>query len=295
MFILWVLFTSTAALYSKSFLKSTPLPFTLTAAQGFIGMVGNYWLLMLSEGSVSLVQGNPFDICIVLGAHIMGTAMTNEATVSVEASFVNTLKAAEPLCAVFLSKYVLQQEMTFLTYGSLITIVIGVALACTTEFHFQWNGFLNTMGSNLCFTSRATYTKKLINKDKTLSSQSIFWCISTFTFICAFFPMLYEIHSKDLLHKLLQPDPIHSLIKAIISHYMYNILSFYLVVELDALSYSVGNSVKRLITIYCSVLYFKNPVSLLNLISSFVAVFGVFIYSYDRDQVKKREMKKLVL
>eukprot|EP01124_Arcella_intermedia_P019782 TRINITY_DN2712_c0_g1_i2.p4 TRINITY_DN2712_c0_g1~~TRINITY_DN2712_c0_g1_i2.p4 ORF type:complete len:108 (+),score=35.69 TRINITY_DN2712_c0_g1_i2:708-1031(+) len=107
--------------------------------------------------------------------------------------------------------------------------------------------------------------------------------------------MLYEIHSKDLLHKLLQPDPIHSLIKAIISHYMYNILSFYLVVELDALSYSVGNSVKRLITIYCSVLYFKNPVSLLNLISSFVAVFGVFIYSYDRDQVKKREMKKLVL
>jgi len=76
--------------------------------------------------------------------------------------------------------------------------------------------------------------------------------------------------------------------KAVISHYMYNILSFFLVVEVDALTYSVGNSVKRLVTIYSSILYFRNPVTILNMIASVLAVGGVFLYSYDREKVQQR-------
>lgn len=64
-----------------------------------------------------------------------------------------------------------------------------------------------------------------------------------------------------------------------LSHYGYNYFSFILVAEVSSLTYSIGNSVKRLVTIYGSVIYFRNHVSTLNLVASLVAVAGVALYS----------------
>jgi len=284
LFFLWVFFTGTAALYSKAYLNVQQMPYLLTMAQGFIGLTLNYLYLKWRHGTIQPLSGNLIDVLLVLSSHLVGTTMTNYATLLVHASFVNTLKASEPLCAVFLAKFVLNEQMTPLTYVSLVIIVVGVILACTTEFDFEWFGFLYAMGSNLFFTTRATFTKKLIAKDKSLNSQTIFLYISGITCLFTAIPAAWEIYTHDQTND----EAFNLLILAIVSHYLYNILGFFLVVEVDALTYSVGNSVKRLVTIYSAVLYFQNPVTPLNMMASVVAVGGVFLYSYDRDRVVRR-------
>lgn len=59
-----------------------------------------------------------------------------------------------------------------------------------------------------------------------------------------------------------------------------------------ALTYSIGNSLKRLVTIYGSILYFRNPVSLLNALSSLVAVGGVALYSWEEERMKQRRQEQ---
>lgn len=44
-------------------------------------------------------------------------------------------------------------------------------------------------------------------------------------------------------------------------------------------SFSVGNSMKRVAVVVASVLFFKNPVSLMNWIGTFVAIIGTLLYS----------------
>jgi solute carrier family 35 protein E1 len=57
-------------------------------------------------------------------------------------------------------------------------------------------------------------------------------------------------------------------------------MSFWLVVHLSPITYSVGNSAKRLVTILASIIYFSNPVSPLNVLSSMIAILGVMLYRY---------------
>jgi solute carrier family 35 protein E1 len=84
------------------------------------------------------------------------------------------------------------------------------------------------------------------------------------------------------------------LIQAMLSHCIYNMVSFSLLGQMTALTYSVGNSIKRLIIIYCSILYFGNPVTHLNMLGSLIAVLGVFIYSYEPELNAKRKPKPTI-
>jgi len=69
---------------------------------------------------------------------------------------------------------------------------------------------------------------------------------------------------------------------ASLTHYFYNTIGFYLLSEIEALTYSVCHSMKRLLAIYFALLYFRNKVSLENTIAALVAVGGAFLYAYDR-------------
>jgi len=231
---------------------------------------------------------------VIVVMHCLGTVLTDVATRFSSASFVNTLKAADPLYTVVLAKYFLREHFTPLTYFSLLIIVGGVFLTCITEFEFVITGFVASIIANTCFPLRTTFTKKILN-DIPDSHQVIFFFVSLFTFLAGIIPSIIEAYfAEDSLLEILE---VHSntfgyFFKALICHYLYNMISFSLLGEISALTYSVGNSVKRLIIIYASVLYFNNPVTNLNLLGSFIAVGGVFLYSYDREQRMKVKMKQ---
>jgi len=283
-----------AALYSKAFLQLASAPMLLTLMQAALGSLGSFlWLSKGGRQPVPSLSGGTVAVLAVILTHFVGTALTNVSTLFSSASFVNTIKAADPLFAVVFARLVLGQRFSALTHLSLVIIVVGIIIACTTEFKFEFNGFWTVMLSNACFPLRAIYTKKLLTESPTpLSGQTIFFWLSFTTLLVSIPFSLYEFVFHREAYTTIAAGGLAAryLGLAVLMHYGYNALSFILVAEVQPLTYSIGNSVKRLVTIYGSILYFRNPVSTFNLASSAVAVAGVFLYSWEEERVRKAKL-----
>lgn len=285
---MWVLTTAVAALYVKEWVQMFKLPFLVTFAQSLVGsiLMGLY-LWFTNNLRPILIRGSHFDVVNILGGHALGTLLTNMANLQSSASFVNTLKACDPLFALIFAKFILKQQFSPLTHVSLIMIVFGIILACTTEFAFHFSGLALALISTGFFVIRSVCTKKLL-VECPLDGQNIFFQISIFTAVTTGVMSIMEWFFSSPID-FSAPEFIPLLFKASVTHWSYNILSFWLVTHLSAMTYSVGNSVKRLITIYSSILYFRNPVSWLNALASLVAVAGVFLYSFEEARDKEKE------
>ena len=58
---------------------------------------------------------------------------------------------------------------------------------------------------------------------------------------------------------------------------------------MSPVTFSVGNTMKRVAVVVSSVLFFKNPVALLNWVGSGIAVAGTFLYSVAKEKAAKEE------
>ena len=65
-------------------------------------------------------------------------------------------------------------------------------------------------------------------------------------------------------------------------HYLQNISSIYFLAHVSVLSHQVAQSLKRLLVIACSVLYFHTPVTALNCAGMSLALVGFFAYSLTK-------------
>lgn len=57
-------------------------------------------------------------------------------------------------------------------------------------------------------------------------------------------------------------------------------------------TFSVGNTMKRVAVVISSILFFKNPISLLNGIGSSVAVLGTLLYSLAKGKAAEDKKKR---
>jgi solute carrier family 35 protein E1 len=61
---------------------------------------------------------------------------------------------------------------------------------------------------------------------------------------------------------------------------------------ISPVTFSVGNTMKRVAVVVSSIMFFKNPVSLLNWVGSAVAIAGTYMYTLATDKQKEEEKKK---
>lgn len=57
-------------------------------------------------------------------------------------------------------------------------------------------------------------------------------------------------------------------------------------------TFSVGNTMKRVAVVVSSVMFFRNPVSVLNWVGSGVAILGTYLYSLATDKAKAEAAAK---
>ena len=81
----------------------------------------------------------------------------------VTASFAETVKSAEPITSVVLAYVILKEVESVPTYMCLIPVCAGVACSCLHDDSFNTFGFVCAALSNVCFSGRAVYAKKLMN------------------------------------------------------------------------------------------------------------------------------------
>lgn len=289
MFAIWYMLNIYFNIFNKQVLKVFPHPVTLTAFQFGCGtfLVLLMWTLNLHPKPK--INKSQFTAIFLLGlGHTLGNLLTNISIGKVAVSFTHTIKAMEPFFTVLLSALFFGEIPSLWIVSSLLPIVGGVALASFTEVSFNWIGFGSAMASNLTNQTRNVFSKKLMaNKEERVDNINLFSIITIISFLLLtpaaiilegvkFSPSYWQYAASQGL------DVKQLCIRALLSGFCfhtYQQVSYMILQMVSPVTHAVGNSVKRVVVIVSSVIFFQTPVSPINSLGTALALAGVFLYS----------------
>ncbi|CAI9118010.1 OLC1v1019509C1 [Oldenlandia corymbosa var. corymbosa] len=146
-------------------------------------------------------------------------------------------------------------------------MVFGCSLAAITEVSFNFGGLWGAMISDVGFVLRNIYSKKGLQNWNEVDGLNLYGWIGIISFLYLF-PV--AIFVDDSQRARLQSS--------------YQALD-----DISPLTFSVGNTMKRVVVIVATVLVFRNPVRPLNALGSAVAKFGTFLYSQATAKKPKKQ------
>eukprot|EP00887_Chlorella_sp_A99_P004456 scaffold30.g4456.t1 len=283
---LWYAFNIVFNLLNKSTLNLFPAPwflatFQLAASAIFMGVL---WLTRLQP----LPQISKRMLVALLPVALFHTVG------HMAVSFAHVVKAAEPVLSVVLAQAILGETYPYYVWLSLLPIIAGTSLSAMKEVSFAWGGFNNAMISNVGMVLRNIYSKKSLGDFKArawrrrrrrlidginlfalLSIISFFYCLPcAWVLEGAKWPALWEAGVAAAGGAA----PFWKLLAAGGASYMV------LDQGISPVTFSVGNTMKRIAVVLSSVLFFRNPVSALNWVGSMVAMLGTGLYSLAKQR-----------
>jgi len=307
--------------YNKQLLRVFPYPLTCTALHFLTGslLAITMWTFGLHERP-KIEPGALKSVSPLAGIHVLGNVLTNVSLRAVAVSFTHTVKALEPFFSVIMSFIFLGSVPTIPVAASLVPIVVGVALASTSELTFNWTGFLAALGSNITFQSRNVLSKKFMLKGSSyvlfhtrildyltrfhtstcagkagLDNINLFSILTIMSFlILAPIAILVEgvIVTPQAVQTLQAEGMLVKAIVASVSFHAYQQISYLILQRVTPVTHSVGNCVKRVVVIVASVIAFNATVSKQNAFGTALALFGVFLYSQAKRMSDKKAVKK---
>ncbi|XP_002523987.2 xylulose 5-phosphate/phosphate translocator, chloroplastic [Ricinus communis] len=273
-------------IYNKKALNVFPFPWFLASFQLFVGSI---WMLIL--WSLKLQQcpkiSKPFIIAL-LGPALFHTIGHISACVSfskVAVSFTHVIKSSEPVFSVVFSS-ILGDTYPLKVWLSILPIVLGCSLAAVTEVSFNFQGLWGALISNVGFVFRNIYSKKSLQSFKEVNGLNLYGWISIISLIYLL-PVAVFVEGSQWIqgyHKAIEAVGRSStfyiwvLLSGIFYH-LYNQSSYQALDDISPLTFSVGNTMKRVVVIVSTVLVFRNPVRPLNAVGSAIAILGTFLYS----------------
>ncbi|KZV23923.1 phosphoenolpyruvate/phosphate translocator 2, chloroplastic-like [Dorcoceras hygrometricum] len=299
MFAIWYLLNIYFNIFNKQVLKVYPFPATVTAFQFGCGTVLIFlmWALKLNPTpKLSWSQLGP--IFLLAFGHTAGNLLTNISIGTVAVSFTHTIKAMEPFFTVLLAALFLGESPSLWVAASLVPVVGGVALASFTEASFNWIGFNSAMASNLTNQTRNVFSKKIMVKmEGTLDNINLFSLITVISFLllapAAILQEGVKFSPSYLQHAASQGLNVKELFtRALLSGFCfhaYQQVSYMILQMVSPVTHAVGNSLKRVVVIVSSIIFFRTPVSPMNALGTGLALAGVFLYSRAKRIKPKKE------
>ena len=286
LFASWYYFSIAFNVYQKAILKAVPMPLTVTFFELAVGsaLAGACWLVGLKSKPV-MKMNMLKPLAVLGGVHMLGNALTNVSLGKVAVSFTHTIKALEPVFSVGLSAAFTGVVPSLALVATLVPIIGGVAIASATEVSFNMPGFIAAMGSNLTFQSRNVLSKKMMggSEIKKLDYTDLLSLITIMAMIASLpLALAFESSMMNMPTIMAGGMPLGVLGKNIfmasLCFQLYQAFSFLVLERVTPVTHSVGNSLKRVFVIACSVIIFRNPVSMTNIAGTALAIFGVFMY-----------------
>ncbi|XP_010453962.1 PREDICTED: xylulose 5-phosphate/phosphate translocator, chloroplastic-like isoform X2 [Camelina sativa] len=294
---LWYFQNIVFNIFNKKALNVFPYPWLLASFQLFAGSI---WMLILWSFKLYPCPkiSKPF-IVALLGPALFHTVGHISACVSfskVAVSFTHVIKSAEPVFSVIFSS-LLGDSYPIAVWLSILPIVMGCSLAAVTEVSFNLGGLSGAMISNVGFVLRNIYSKRSLQSVKEIDGLNLYGCISILSLLYLF-PVAIFVEGSHWVpgyHKAIasvgKPSTFYFwvLLSGVFYH-LYNQSSYQALDEISPLTFSVGNTMKRVVVIVSTVLVFRNPVRPLNALGSAIAIFGTFLYSQATAKKKKIEV-----
>lgn len=294
---LWYAFNIMFNLLNKSTLNLFPAPWFLATFQLMSSAVFMcvLWALRLQP----LPQVSWADLRALAPVALFHTIGHVSACVSfsqMAVSFAHVVKSAEPVLSVVLAQVILGEKYPPYVWLSLLPIIAGCSLAAMKEVSFAWGGFNNAMISNVGMVLRNIYSKKFLGQLKLdginlfaiLSIMSVFYCLP-----CA---LVFEGFKGGVNNwapmwdsAVLAAGGMGAWAKLLAAgglfYHLYNQASYMVLDQgISPVTFSVGNTMKRVAVVVSSVIFFKNPVSALNWVGSLMAMMGTGLYSLAKQK-----------
>ncbi|KAJ9680195.1 hypothetical protein PVL29_019483 [Vitis rotundifolia] len=285
-------------IYNKKVLNLFPFPWLLASFQLFVGSV---WMLILWSFKLQPCPkiSKPF-IVALLGPALFHTIGHISACVSfskVAVSFTHVIKSSEPVFSVIFSTILGDNTYPLRVWLSILPIVLGCSLAAVTEVSFNLQGLWGALISNVGFVLRNIYSKRSLESFKEVNGLNLYGWISIISLLYLF-PVAIFVEGAQWVegyHRAIQAvgKPTTFYIWVMLSgvfYHLYNQSSYQALDDISPLTFSVGNTMKRVVVIVATVLVFRNPVKPLNALGSAIAIFGTFLYS---QATSKKSPKKI--
>jgi len=218
----------------------------------------------------------------LIAVYTVGFCLTNGSFGKVNASFVDTIKAGEPIATVLLTVICLPGErVTALVFLSLLPIVAGVATSSLSEASFNLLGFCMAMGSNLCFSARSICAKLLRSSlGKQMDNANLFVYINLYGArallpfaIYAEGPLLLNVLSGKMGDKAQRFFVMNG-----VFYYLNNQMNFLVLEKVDAVTHGLINCGRRVANICFAIVWFGTAVTMYNGVGITLALSGAYAY-----------------
>ncbi|KAL2322595.1 hypothetical protein Fmac_026974 [Flemingia macrophylla] len=272
-------------IYNKKVLNAYPYPWltsTLSLACGSLMMLIS-WATRIAEAPKTDIEfwKSLFPVAV---AHTIGHVAATVSMSKVAVSFTHIIKSGEPAFSVLVSRFILGETFPVPVYLSLLPIIGGCALAAVTELNFNMTGFMGAMISNLAFVFRNIFSKKGM-KGKSVSGMNYYACLSILSLailtpfaIAVEGPQMWAAGYQTAISQI-GPQFIWWVAAQSVFYHLYNQVSYMSLDEISPLTFSIGNTMKRISVIVSSIIIFRTPVQPINALGAAIAILGTFLYS----------------
>ncbi|KAG0628215.1 hypothetical protein M758_1G009700 [Ceratodon purpureus] len=285
-FAVWWSLNAVFNIYNKKVLNAFPFPWltsVLSLAMGSTIMLALWGLRFVEPPDVDaefLKALAPVSILHTIG-FVAATVSLSHITVSSH----HIIKSLEPACSVIISRLFMGEDFSLAVYLSLLPVIGGCGLAAATELNFSMIGFLGAMISNVTFVLRNIASKKGMRKGKQVGGMNYYACLSMMSCVLLV-PFALAVEGPKLwvagwdaaIQSVGKQFPLWVVLQCVLYH-LHNQVSYMSLDQISPLSFSIGNTMKRVTVIVTSILIFRTPVSPINALGAAIAIFGTFLYS----------------
>lgn len=292
LFVLWYAFSVGFGVFNKQVLNVFPYPTTLTLLNLAVGscLACFMWVTGIQKRP-SVTKDMLLRIAPLAVVHTIGNLLTNISLGKVAVSFTHTIKSCEPFFSVILSAIFLGDIPSVALVLSLVPLVGGIALASFTEPSFNWVGLFAALGSNITFTSRNVFSKKVMGSVKNSLDNINLFSIITIMSMCMCAPITMAMDGWQLTPAAISNGAFSNVAsKALMAGFCfhaYQQLSYMVLQNVTPVTHSVGKCIKSVVVIVASIIVFQNPIGPLNMLGTAIALLGVCLYSYVKISQKK--------
>ena len=196
-------------------------------------------------------------------------------------------QSSEPVFSVVMSTLLMRESYSPWVWLSLVPIVLGCSLSAMKEVSLGLGGVTGAMTSNVAFVLRNIFSKREMEKLKDVDGINFYGVISIISMLYLAPVALVVEGSKwsagwaAALGSGFTPFDLVKLIGASgLFYHLYNQSSFMcLDAGISPVSFSVANSMKRVVVIVSSIIFFRNFVAPLNWAGMAMACVGAYLYT----------------
>jgi solute carrier family 35 protein E1 len=196
-------------------------------------------------------------------------------------SFAQAVKTLQPLFATLLSAVFLRERSSTRRVVSLLLLLLGVAIATTTEVSFSAIGFVCTLGSCFAQALQSVLSKSLLVHNR-ISEEHLFACAAIYTTLMLT-PLWLVADASSLVAgeppQLIGSGALWLLLLNGVSNFVTQALSFsVLCVVVSPVSAAVVSTFKRVVIIGAAVVWFRTPITVPHAAGIALALLAVALF-----------------